>query len=276
VSDVKPDRRTQEQSSEKRGDGDGGFWPSDGGERRRRGSRRMLLIGGGVLTVILVAVVAFVFLGGRGAERSAGEAAAASGRSLPSAFVATQSSRDMAKLNARSRDARALTVNEVFPQEVKSVEAEGYQFDLVGSNVASDCSAATWGTDLQTALRKYGCNQIVRGVYASKDAKHASQFAVINLADVNGAHEILRNLDPRAKDGFVKPLTGANVKSFGSGFSAAYVQAAGHYVVLVWVQRLGGANPASMNELVNASLAVQKADEFVWQRLTLVESAARP
>lgn len=249
-----------------------GFWPSDDGARGPLGSRRVLVIGGSVVTLLLVLAVVGVVVGLGGSERPAGDAAAQVRGALPSSYVSTKSTREMAKLDARAQDSRALTVDEVFTQDVKNVEAQGFRFGLAGTNLSRDCSAATWGAGLQAGLRKYGCNQIIRGVYVSKDAKHAAQFAVINLAQVTGSHEILRNLDPRARDGFITPLTTPVVKSFGTGFSAAYAEAAGHYVVVVWVQRLGGGTPASMNELLNASLAVQKADEFVWQRLTLVES----
>lgn len=248
-----------------------GFWPSDDGEgRHSRRTRRIIVIVTALALVAVAAGVAVLFLGGR----PSGEAAAARSGALPSAYVSTKSSREMAKLNERAQDSRALTVGEVFPPELKEVEAQGFRFTLGGTNLSADCAAATWGADLQEALDEYGCNQIVRGVYVSRDNRHAGQFAVINLEQVTGAHEILRNLDPRAEDGFIKPLTTQAVTTFGEGFSAAYAQAAGHYVVVVWVQRIGGGQPASMNELLNASLAIQKADEFVWQRLTLVESAS--
>jgi hypothetical protein len=270
VSDVKPTtRRTKQGNSER----NRGFWPSEdgkGGGRGRRSPRTLLAIGA-VAVVLVLAVVAGVMVFG-GQDEPAGDAAAAVGDALPSAFVSTKSSEETAKLDRRAQDARPLTVEEVFTPDTKQLEAQGFRFALGGTNLARDCSAATWGADLQTALRKHGCNQIVRGVYAGQDKKHAAQFAVINLEQVTGAHEIMRNLDPRARDGFIKPLTSQVVTKFGGGFSAAYVQASGHYVIVVWVQRLGGAQPASMNELLNASLAIQKADEFVWQRLTLVEA----
>jgi hypothetical protein len=271
VSDVKPTtRRTKQGSSESTR----GFWPSEDSEGRGRGLRspRTLLAIGVAAVVLVLAVVAGVMVFG-GQDRPAGDAAAAVGEPLPSAYVSTKSSEEMAKLDGRAQDARPLTVEEIFTPDTKQLEAQGFRFALGGTNLSRDCSTATWGADLRAALRKYGCNQIVRGVYAGQDKKHAAQFAVINLEQVTGAHEIMRNLDPRARDGFVKPLTTKVVTTFGGGFSAAYVQAAGHYVIVVWVQRLGGAQPASMNELLNASLAIQKADEFVWQRLTLVESA---
>lgn len=280
MSDLKPTQPAQTQSAQQQsestrprqrgGEKYRGFWPADDREGGKGRSRRRLIIVGGAAAVLLAAAAVVGVVGFGDTDKPAGDAAEASG-ALPLAYVGTKSSPDLAKLNNRAQDARALTVDEVFPKEAKRLEAEGYQFNLVGTNLARDCARAAWGPELHVALRKYGCNQVIRGVYATKDAKHAGQFAVVNVNQVQDAHELLRNLDPRAKDGFIKPLTAPAVKKFGTGFSAAYVQASGHYVLVVWVQRMGGANPSSMNELVNASLAIQKADEFVWQRLTLVE-----
>jgi hypothetical protein len=248
-----------------------GFWPTDdNGRRGALGSTRTLIVVGVVVAVLLVAVIVVGVTTLGGSQQPAADAAATAG-ALPTSYVPTQSSEELAKLDNRAQDSRALTVDEVFPAEAKTLAAQEFQFQLAGTNLTRYCPTATWGSELHAALRKYGCNQIVRGVYVSKDNKHAGQFAVINLNQVAGSHELLRNLDPRARDGFVKPLTTPSMKKFGGGFSAAYAQASGHYVLIVWVQRLGGGNPASMNELVNASLAIQKADEFVWQRLTLVE-----
>jgi hypothetical protein len=141
--------------------------------------------------------------------------------------------------------------------------------------VSADCKATTWGARLQADLDKHGCNQIVRGAYLSRDKAHVGQFITINLADQEGAIQIVRDLDPEAGTGFVLPLRAPGVTDFGRGFSAAYAQIYGHYVVVSWVQRAGGAQPANLNEMIDASLAVEKPGDFVWGRLQLLPDVRR-
>jgi hypothetical protein len=138
----------------------------------------------------------------------------------------------------------------------------------VGSAL-SDCATATWGEELQADLRKYGCTQVARGAYVTQDKKYLGQFVAMNLDQVQGAEQIVRDLDPSSNAGFVSPLTAAGTESFGNGFSAAYSQSFGHYVVISWVERAGGQAPQTMNELLDASIAIERADDFVWERLVL-------
>jgi hypothetical protein len=103
----------------------------------------------------------------------------------------------------------------------------------------------------------------------TQDKKYLGQFVAMNLEQLQGAEQIVRDLDPASNAGFVSPLTAAGAENFGSGFSAAYSQSFGHYVVISWVERAGGAQPQTMNELLDASIAIERADDFVWERLVL-------
>jgi hypothetical protein len=224
-------------------------------------------MGGAAAAVVLVlAVIAVVALGGGDGKKTQ---AAAAARVSPKVYVNTPANSLVKKLNDRAKDARPLNKSEVFNDQAQTVTHGAYTFTLAGSAL-SDCMSATWGAELQSDLKKYGCTQIVRGAYVSKDNKYLGQFIAMNLAQLQGAEQINRDLDPNSNAGFVSPLTVKGVDNFGNGFSAAYSQSFGHYVVISWVERAGGAQPQTMNELLDASIAIERADDFVWERLILI------
>jgi hypothetical protein len=242
------------------------FWPDDRPTISRRS--KMILLGAAVVVVVIIAVVAVVYLTG------GDKAATADGNDsvLPTVYVPTAANEGTKKLNQRSGgDQRPLNDGEVFSDEDKTVSHAQYTFSLVRSEVASDCRAV-WGERLKADLRTYACTQIVRGAYLSKDQRYVGQFIALNLNGIEGSQQIVRDLDPQVNAGFVSPLAAAGVTNFGTGFSAAYPEIYGHYVVLSWVQRKGGARPNSMNELLDASLAIERAADFVWGRLVLADN----
>jgi len=233
----------------------------------RRGSNRgLLIIGGAALAIILVVVVAVVAMGGGDGKKSQASAAA---RVSPKVYVNTPANSLVNKLNERSKDKRPLNKSEVFGGDSKSVSHGAYHFTLVGSEL-SDCASASWGEELLNDLRKFGCTQAARGAYVSQDKKYLGQFMALNFERLQGAEQVVRDLDPASGAGFVSPLSVAGAESFGKGFSAAYSQSFGHYVVISWVERAGGQAPQTMNELLDASIAIERADDFVWERLVLV------
>jgi hypothetical protein len=232
----------------------------------RRSNRNVLILGGAAVAVLLVvAVVAVVTMTGGGGDKSK---AAASVRVLPKVYVNTPANSLVKKLNLRSKDKRPLNQGEVFGDQAKTVKHGSYAFTLVGSSL-TDCAAPAWGQQLQGDLRKYGCSQLARGAYVSQDKKYLGQFIAFNMEQLQGAEQIVRDLDPNSGAGFVSPLTPKGADNFGGGFSAAYSQSFGHYVVISWVERAGGAQPQTMNELLDASIAIERADDFVWERLVL-------
>ena len=242
------------------------------GRRAARGSgggskRNLLIIGGAAVAVLLiVAVVAVVAMGGGGDKKPQ---AAAAVRVLPKVYVNTPSNPQVKKLDSRSKDKRPLNQNEVFGDDDKTVSHGKYTFTLAGAGLATDCKTVTWGQQLQNDLAKYGCTQVARGAYVSNDKQYVGQFMAINLETLQGAEQIVRDLDPGSSAGFVSPLTVKGSENFGGGFSAAYSQPFGHYVVISWVEKAGGVQPQSMNELLDASIAIEQADDFVWERLVL-------
>jgi hypothetical protein len=225
-----------------------------------------MLIGAAVVLVVVIAVIVVVVLRSGGDDT---KGAPAGDHPVPTTYVPTNADPGTAKLDLRSADQRPLTEGEVFG-DVKSVNYRSYTFNLAGAAVSSDCGAGTWGARLQTDLRRYGCTQLARGAYLSTDNQYVGQFFALNLDRAEGAQQILRDLDKETGAGFLDPLPARGVQNFGGGFSAAYAEPLGHYVVMSWVQRKGGVRPASLNQMIDASLAIGKAGNFAWQRLVLV------
>jgi hypothetical protein len=226
------------------------------------GSKRNLLIIGGV-------AVAMLLTAGCGGGGDKKPEAAAAVKVLPKVYVNTPPNSQVKKLSDRSKDKRPLNKDEVFGGEDKTVSSGKYTFTLAGSDIAADCKAVTWGQQLQADLQKYGCSQIARGAYVSNDKQYVGQFIALNLETLDGASQIIRDLDPGSSAGFISPLTVKGTTNFTGGFSAAYSQPFGHFVVISWVEKAGGAQPQTMNELLNASIAIERADDFVWERLVL-------
>jgi hypothetical protein len=244
------------------------FWPDDQPGGGRRGKGKMITLGVAIAVVVVIVAVVVVVLTRGGNDGAAG----GSGSVVPTVYVPTAANEGTKKLNLRKGgDQRPLNEGEVFTDEAKSVSHGQYTFSLAGSEVSADCQKASWGARLQADLSKYGCTQVVRGAYLGKDGQHVGQFVALNFAALEGSEQIVRDLDPQVKAGFIMPLTAKGVTDFGTGFSAAYPEIYGHYVVISWVQRKGGARPASMNELLDASLAIERAADFVWGRLVLAD-----
>ncbi|RAY16476.1 hypothetical protein DPM19_06320 [Actinomadura craniellae] len=248
-----------------RRDDDEDFWPADRSERS--GSRRKLLIAAAVVVVLAVAAATAFFL------LRDGETAAGDGRPVPTVYTPGDADPGTAALKLRSADARPLNAGEVFTPQAKSVGYKTYSFSLVKSEISTDCKSVTWGSRLHGDLAKYNCTQVVRGAYVSKDKRHVGQFIALNLDRQEGADQIVQYLGQGATSGFVLPLRAPGVEGFGAGFSAAYGQAYGHYAVVVWVQRAGGGKPASLNEMIDVSIPVEKPADFVWGRLSLLDGA---
>jgi hypothetical protein len=243
-------------------DEDDEFWPADRGGP----SRRTILIGAAATLVVVIAVIVAVVLRSGGGDH---EVASAGDHPMPTTYVPTNADPGTAKLDLRAADQRPLTEGEVFG-DVKTVSYRAFTFNLAAAAVSSDCRAGTWGQRLQTDLQRYGCTQLARGAYLSTDKQYVGQFFALNLDRAEGAQQIIRDLDRETGAGFLSPLPAPGVENFGGGFSAAYAEPMGHYVVMSWVQRKGGVRPASLNQMIDASLAVGKAADFAWERLVLV------
>ncbi|MGP4025051.1 hypothetical protein [Actinomadura sp. 3N407] len=247
-------------------DGDGrDFWPEE--KPGRRLPRPKLLLGavGALVAVIVAGVAVLVFTGG--------EKGPAEGPVLPTAYAPDYNGEGFDEIANRSADSRAITEGEA--ASAKDLKSGAYSFTLAESALTSDCKSATWGARLQADLAKFGCSQIARSAYVSGDKKHVGQFIVINMETSDGVKQVLRDLQRETGAGWVTPLKAPGVPAFGSGFSAAYAKTYGHYAVITWVERAGGEQPASLNEMIDVSLVIESAADFLYGRLDLA-STGRP
>ncbi|NVI88393.1 hypothetical protein [Actinomadura sp. BRA 177] len=235
------------------------FWPEE--KPGRRLPKPKLLIGAvAALVVVVVAAVAVVLLTGGSDEQEAKTA-------VPTAYTPDYLGEGFAQIASRSADTRAITEGEAF--SAKNLKTGKYAFTLAASDLTDDCKAGTWGARLQGDLAKGQCTQLVRAAYVSDDKKHVGQFIVLNMAAEDGAKQVLRDLDPATGAGWVVPLKAPGVPAFGPGFSAAYAKTYGHYAVITWVERAGGEQPASLNEMIDVSLVIENAADFLYGRLDL-------
>lgn len=240
-----------------------GLWPESDAERQPPKGKILI---GALLALLLLAGGGVWFLLQEGED----EAEIPQGSHLPKVYVPQTPGKESAALAQRSADIRAFTEGEVFG-EYKEVAYRDYSFTLVGSEVSTDCARAAWGDLVLETLRRGECSQVARGAYLSKDEKYAGVFVAFNVVDAKSAQQVLNSLDPALKGGFVRPLPMAGAKDFGSGFTAAYSQAIGHYVIMSWVGLADGGQPQAMNELIDISLAVQKPEDFAWGRLVQLD-----
>ncbi|QFG25971.1 hypothetical protein [Actinomadura sp. WMMB 499] len=232
-------------------------------------SPKLLFGAAAALVLVVVAVVAVVLVTGGGEEK-----APAVAKVVPTAYTPDYNGGGFAQIADRRTDQRAITEAEAFGGDAKTIQSGRYTFTQAGAQL-TDCKSATWGDRLQQDLAAHGCTQIGRAAYVSADKKVVGQFIVINMKDKAGADQIMRSLEPGANAGWIVPLNPDGAPAFGAGFSAAYARNYGHYAVVTWVQEAGGGQGATLNELIDASLAVEKPADFLWARLGLADEAAQ-
>ncbi|RAY16475.1 hypothetical protein DPM19_06310 [Actinomadura craniellae] len=161
----------------------------------------------------------------------------------PASYSSSPSTGVYAPLARRADDPAPLYEAEVFPKEAAALpDAQtGARLALRGKRLDHDCAEAIWGRALGEELRRGGCTQAARTLYADTRAGYALTTAVFNLASVEDADRAVEALGRGRGGGFVKPLSGAApLDRFGTGFSMARGLALGHYVVVSWAQRLDG------------------------------------
>ncbi|GAA0554778.1 hypothetical protein [Actinomadura livida] len=235
------------------------FWPTDKPGRKLPGPKPLFGAAAALVAVVVAVVAVLMFTGG--------DEAPADKPLVPTAFTPDFNGEGFQQIADRSADIREITEGEA--SSAKDLQSGKFSFKLAGSELTKDCKAAVWGGRLQGDLDKFGCTQIVRSAYVSGDKKHVGQFFVINMKSADGVNQILRDLQTETGAGWVKPLNVKDVPAFGSGFSAAYAKTYGHYAVITWVERAGGEQPASLNELIDVSLVIEGAADFLYGRLDL-------
>ncbi|WP_289009727.1 hypothetical protein [uncultured Thermomonospora sp.] len=230
---------------------------------------KVLLAAAGALAVVAAVVVVTILVGGdenasgpAGPRSSVGRPAGSG--SAPSSYSSSPSSSVYEGIDRREEDSEPLTEQEAFPAAARSltVAAARSRLRLVGARVDGDCAEAVWGAALGEELRRGGCTQAVRGMYADTRRGYALSVTIFNLATSADADRLVEALG-RGRGGFVRPLTDTpggvvatptvtlrpsgsatagvySLADFGRGFSMARGLAMGHYAVIAWAQRLDG------------------------------------
>ncbi|MEV4111802.1 hypothetical protein [Nonomuraea sp. NPDC049695] len=215
----------------------------------------------------LVAVISS--LGNYTPERQPGAAVAGPDTALPHIFRGWSSPKLFDAVTDRAKDQRALTEKEVFGQNELAVSKK-LKLKLVAKKLDTDCSAALWGGTLLEQVSDAGCTQAARGLYVSSDGRYVGQYTLINLKDGKSAAELVESLKNLYRGGWMRPLESPKAAFPAGGYSEAGGYALGHYVGLVWLGRVDGAEPGPKDDYVSLTLALRGAEKAVYRRVVSI------
>ncbi|MEV0619924.1 hypothetical protein AB0I81_41865 [Nonomuraea sp. NPDC050404] len=234
---------------------------------------------------VIIATVAGVLAGGIGLvmvmtsmgtytpEQQSGAAVVGADTAVPRVFHGWNSPKLFDPLSERTKDAKALTEKEVFDQSELAVTKK-LKLKLVAKQLDADCSAALWGANLLEQVSDAGCTQAARGLYTSSDGRYIGQYTLLNLKDGQSAAGLVETLKTLYRGGWARPLTSSKAAFPAGGHSEAGGYALGHYVGLVWVGRLDGAEPTAKDDFVSLTLALRGAEKAVYRRVVTITGPA--
>jgi hypothetical protein len=210
--------------------------PRPAPKARRKLSRRLLAAGIAVVAVVGGGV--FVLLHGLpGGQAAAAPPAKPAHRSLspsptPSSPTPTPSpTSSWRHIESRSADPTPLTLTEVFPASF----AAGASYSRTVSRRGTNCAAAVVGGQLQHAVRRPVCSQVLRASYLSASQKLMGTIGVLNLETFTTAERAGRAAGPAE---FIAQLPAAKGPTRnltkGTGIEEPIVK--GHYLILVWAE----------------------------------------
>jgi hypothetical protein len=193
-----------------------------------------------VIAVLVVAAVAFLTKDGEeGGHDAAAPPQVTDVRDEgpgASAYSQAASTAAFSAIADRAKDSKPLTSAEAFAtKKITDADAKA-SLKLTASSLDSRCTAAIWGTRLAGRLQQGRCTQAARATYS--DERFAAMVTIFNMADSQGADQVVAEADPRKGNGF--PLAPPRSLPFGRAFSTARGVAMGHYAVITWVERVDG------------------------------------
>jgi hypothetical protein len=135
-------------------------------------------------------------------------------------------------ITTRGEDSVPLTLTELFPAQFSSGgTSAGRTIDQAGH----DCPAALLGADLQSAVGKAGCTQVMRASYLTTDQKIMGTIGVLNLVNDAAAQ---RAGQATGSTEFIDQLPAAHGPTHnlakGTGLEEAVYK--GHYLILIWAE----------------------------------------
>ncbi|QYC40754.1 hypothetical protein Nocox_15695 [Nonomuraea coxensis DSM 45129] len=234
--------------------------------------QKMIVIVASVVGAVAALAGVAVFatsLGRYAPDRGASAALLGPDTTLPQVFRGWNSPKLFDPLADRAKDAKALTEKEVFAQSELSVDKK-LRLKLVAKRLESDCSAAFWGEGLTERISDAGCTQAARGLYLSSDGRYVGQYTLLNLKDGQAATELVNALDTLYRGGWARPLPSSKGSFPAGGYSEAGAYALGHYVGLVWLGRVDGAEPGVKDDYVSLTLALRGAEKAVYRRVVAI------
>ncbi|MEU6997803.1 hypothetical protein [Nonomuraea sp. NPDC046570] len=230
--------------------------------------QRLLAVIGSVAGVVVAAVVLTVVIASLGADSIPDRPQAATDvhATRPQIFHGWSSPKEFAPMADRAKDAKPLTVKEIFGTKTLAGESK-LSLKLVARTVEADCSLALWGEELLTQVAEAGCSQAARGIYTSADGRYVAQYTLLNLADGKAADGLVASLKTMYRGGWALPVATRGATFTPGGYSEAGAYAMGHYVGLVWVARTDGAEPQPKDDFVNVALTVRGAEKPLYRRV---------
>ncbi|WP_119728460.1 hypothetical protein [Thermomonospora amylolytica] len=211
----------------------------DGLEPERRRSTPLVAVG---------AVVAGLLLAGGGFAVSSmltggdtGEPAAAAEPTEPATASPTPTEPPAplnVKLKDRASDPEPLTLAEVFGTQ--TFKEKGTTYLRTAWKHDRDCAKGVTGAKLEAALKKGGCNQVLRASYARRDGSLIGTVGVLNLKTEQAAKNAAKA--GAGRDAYLQPLPAKKgvTRTLGKGVALGTVYARGHYLIMTWVQRPDG------------------------------------
>ncbi len=193
--------------------------------------------------VMLIAVVVLVALayehfsaGPPSASGSPSPARKATASASPSVSLGT-----WRHIASQADDPTPLTLTELFPASYGTGVTAGAR--TVDQGSGANCAAMVIGAQLQTALRKAGCTQVMRASYLSSGQKIMGTIGVLNLSTVAAAQDAGKAAG--AAD-FIKQLPGPNgpTSKLAQGTGLEEAQYRGHYLILTWAEFTNLAAPS--------------------------------
>ena len=186
-----------------------------------------LLLAPVVIVILVVAVI--VYLGSRPVP-TAGNAAAPSRPAVsPTPSPSLGAWRD---ITSQAVDAVPLSVGELYPARFTFAGSAGVR---TVDKANASCTSALIGSALRSAVRKGGCNQVIRASYLSTNRKIMATIGVLNLVDVAAAEKAGKATGAAE---FIRQLPGPHGPTHnltkGTGLEEAEVK--GHYLILIWTE----------------------------------------
>jgi hypothetical protein len=206
--------------------------------RPARGSRARTigLTSAAVVVVAALAVAAYTLVSGH--ARQSGATAGSVPR-LPtpttSGSLGTSGASKLGKwgyITSRATDAAPLTVAELYPAQFL---INGSSFVRTTDRADTDCNQALFGTQLQNAVKVYGCSQVVRASYISSSQTMMGTIGVVNLSSANDA---AKAGNASGANDFVTPLNGKTgpTRNLSQGTGVVQAEFKGHYLILIWAE----------------------------------------